>query len=216
MSLRGQMRDLSYRLRDAANRILALGREQAAVKRSDYLRVVFESLAFITGIIISAAFLLVRLFKGVQEASQAKQLLKQEQELSDLVISNISNQGIVMFDAQLRCLLWNPGMEDLLNINSKQAVGQRMQELDPLFGRDDVIGSLTLATEGKSAVFENEAVSQDGQERCLEINCLPVYMAERKLGIAFVRDVTEQWLARKQAERQNFDLEIKVLQRTAL
>ncbi|MDP8918002.1 MAG: ATP-binding protein [Pseudomonadota bacterium] len=215
MSLRGQMRDLSYRLRDAANRILALGREQAAVKRSDYLRVVFESLAFITGIIISAAFLLVRLFKGVQEASQAKQLLKQEQELSDLVISNISNQGIVMFDAQLRCLLWNPGMEDLLNINSKQAVGQRMQELDPLFGRDDVIGSLTLATEGKSAVFENEAVSQDGQERCLEINCLPVYMAERKLGIAFVRDVTEQWLARKQAERQNFDLEIKVLQRTA-
>jgi PAS domain-containing protein len=28
-------------------------------------------------------------------------------------------------------------------------------------------------------------------------------------------DVTEQWLARKQAERQNFDLEIKVLQRTA-
>src|SRR3712207_7484254 len=49
-------------------------------------------------------------------------------------------------------------------------------------------------------------------ERCLEINCLSVSMAERKLGIAFVRDVTEQWLARKQAERQNFDLEIKVLQ----
>ena len=40
-------------------------------------------------------------------------------------------------------------------------------------------------------------------------------MAERKLGIAFIRDVTEQWLARKQAERQNFDLEIKVQQRTA-
>jgi PAS domain S-box-containing protein len=215
MSLRGQMRDLAYTLRDAANRILVLGRDQAAVKRANYLRVLFESLAFITGIIISAAFLLVRLFKGVQEASQAKQLLKQEQELSDLVISNISNQGIVMFDAQLRCLLWNPGMEDLLNISSKQAVGQRMQDLDPIFGKDDVVGSLTQATEGTSSVFENEAVSQDGQERCLEINCLPVYMAERKLGIAFVRDVTEQWLARKQAERQNFDLEIKVLQRTA-
>ena len=215
MSLRGQMRDLAYTLRDAANRILVLGRDQAAVKRANYLRVLFESLAFITGIIISAAFLLVRLFKGVQEASQAKQLLKQEQELSDLVISNISNQGIVMFDAQLRCLLWNPGMEDLLNISSKQAVGQRMQDLDPIFGKDDVVGSLTQATEGTSSVFENEAVSQDGQERCLEINCLPVYMAERKLGIAFVRDVTEQWPARKQAERQNFDLEIKVLQRTA-
>jgi PAS domain-containing protein len=71
------------------------------------------------------------------------------------------------------------------------------------------------ATEGMSSIFENETSSPDGQERCLEINCFPVYMAERRLGIAFMRDVTEQWLARKQAERQNFDLEIKVLQRTA-
>ena len=107
----------------------------AVAKRSSYLQVVFEGFAFLLGIVLSAAFLLVRLFKGVQEASQAKQLLKQEQELSDLVINNISNQGIVMFDSQLRCLLWNPGMEDLLNIKPDQAVGQRMQDLDRLFAR---------------------------------------------------------------------------------
>jgi PAS domain S-box-containing protein len=213
--LRVQARDLAYQLRDITNKVTLLVREEAMAKRSTYLRYVFESFAFIIGIAVSAAFLLVRLFKGMQETTQAKQLLKQEQELSDLVINNISDQGIVMFDAHLRCLLWNPGMEDLLNLKPDQAVGQHMQDLDPIFAREDVSNSLIRATEGMSSILENEASSPDGQERCLEINCFPVYMAERKLGIAFMRDVTEQWLARKQTERQNFDLEIKVLQRTA-
>jgi PAS domain S-box-containing protein len=174
-----------------------------------------EGFAYLTGIILSAAFLLVRLFKGVQEASQTKQLLKQEQELSDLVIRNISNQGIVMFDSQLRCLLWNPGMEGLLSIKPETAVGVRLQNLDQFFAKEPIIKALARAVEGASSILEDEGVSSDGHERCLEVNSFPVYMAERKLGIAFVRDVTEQWLARKQAERQNFDLEIKVLQRTA-
>ncbi|WP_160195444.1 histidine kinase dimerization/phospho-acceptor domain-containing protein [Microvirga sp. BSC39] len=212
--LREQMMQLAYRLRDAANQMVALSHDQVALKRSSYLQVIFEGFAFLMGIVLSAAFLLIRLFKGVQEASQAKQLLKQEQELSDLVINNISNQGIIMFDGQLRCLLWNPGMEDLLNIKPDQAIGQRMENLDRLFGRTEIVEVLTNATEGASSVLEHEAVTSEGHERCLEINSFPILMAERKLGIAFIRDVTEQWLARKQAERQNFDLEIKVLQRT--
>ena len=213
--LRVQVHDLANQLRGIANQAMLLSHEEKAEKRSLYLRYVFESFAFIIGIAISAAFLVIRLLKGMQETTQAKQLLKQEQELSDLVINNISDQGIVMFDAELRCLLWNPGMEDLLNIKPDQAVGQHMQDLDPIFAQADAIGSLIRATEGVSSIFENETSSPDGQDRCLEINCFPVYMAERRLGIAFMRDVTEQWLARKQAERQNFDLEIKVLQRTA-
>ncbi|MBJ6126073.1 sensor histidine kinase [Microvirga splendida] len=213
--LREQAMQLAYRLRDVANEMVALSHGQAASKRSSYLQVIFEGIAFLIGIVLSAAFLLVRLFKGVQEASQAKQLLKQEQELSDLVINNISNQGIIMFDSQLRCLLWNPGMEGLLNLKPDQAIGQRMENLDRLFSKPEVVDALTRATEGASSILEHEAVTSEGHERCLEVNSFPIYMADRKLGIAFIRDVTEQWLARKQAERQNFDLEIKVLQRTA-
>jgi signal transduction histidine kinase len=213
--LRIQVRDLAYLLRDAANRVMLLNRQEGAEKRSMYLRIVFESFAFILGIILSAAFLILRLFKGIQETSQAKQLLRQEQELSDLVINNVGNQGIVMFDESLQCLLWNPGMEGLLNVKSDQAIGWRLHDLDPLFAKPDVVRSLNQAIEGTSSIFEDDAMSAGGQERCLEINCFPVSMAQRKLGIAFVRDVTEHWLARKQAERQNFDLEIKILQRTA-
>jgi len=212
--LQAQARALALRLRDVTNEVVAAGREITAVKRESYVRAVFQSFAFILGIVLSAAFLLIRLFRGVQEASRARQLLRQEQELSDLVINNVSNQGIVMFDEKLECLLWNPGMEGLLNVRPDQAVGRLLQDLDPLFSKVDVVRSLNLAVEGTSSVFENETTGE-GQERCLEVNCFPVSMAQRKLGIAFVRDVTEQWLARKQAERQNFDLEIKILQRTA-
>ncbi len=213
--LRAQMQDLSMRLRDLANRVLLLNREQGGAKRAMYLRVVFESLAFTAGIVLSAIFLLVRLFKGMQEANQTRQLLRQEQELSDLVINNISNQGIVMFDGSLRCLLWNPGMEGLLNIKADQAVGQPMRDLNSLFGMPEVIRALAQAVDGTSSIVESETKTLNGQGRCLEFNCFPVNMAGRMLGIAFIRDVTEQWLARKEAERQNFDLEIKVLQRTA-
>ena len=150
MLMREQVRELAYKLRDAANRIVWLSREESVTKRSSYLQVVFESFAYLSGIVLCAAFLMVRLFKGVQEASQAKQLLKQEQELSDLVISNISNQGIVMFDGQLRCLLWNPGMEDLLDHQARSGggpadagsgpafrEGRRCRSADPGDGRDE-------------------------------------------------------------------------------
>ncbi|MCB5177482.1 MULTISPECIES: sensor histidine kinase [Microvirga] len=213
--MRSQARDLAYELRSAANKVMLLNREQGAMTRTMYLRVVFESLAFIIGIVISASFLLLRLFKGMQEANQAKRLLRQEQELSDLVINNISNQGIIIFDERLNCLLWNPGMETLLGLKPEQTVGQNLPALDPLFSKPDTVQSLGQAIQGASSVFEDDSPTQTGHERCLEINCFPLNMAERKLGIAFIRDVTEQWLARKQAERQNFDLEIKVLQRTA-
>lgn len=212
--LRIQARDLSYLLRDTANKVMLLNQREGAAKRSMYLRIVFESFAFILGIVLSAGLLILRLFKGIQETSQARQLLRQEQELSDLVINNVSNQGIVMFDASLRCLLWNPGMEGLLSIKPDQAIGWHLHDLDPLFAREEVVRALNQAIEGTSSIFEDDAGSS-GQERCLEINCFPVSMAQRKLGIAFVRDVTEHWLARKAAERQNFDLEIKILQRTA-
>jgi PAS domain S-box-containing protein len=215
LNMRSQTRDLAYELRSAANKVMLLNREQGAMTRNLYLRVVFESLAFIIGIVITASFLLLRLFKGMQEANEAKRLLRQEQELSDLVINNISNQGIVIFDEHLNCLLWNPGMEALLGLRPDETVGQNLPLLDPLFGKPETVQSLNRAVRGASSVFEDDTPLPTGHERCLEINCFPLNMAERKLGIAFVRDVTEQWLARKQAERQNFDLEIKVLQRTA-
>lgn len=213
--LRDQAQDLARLMSEATNQVMILHRDDEASKRASYMRLVFQSTLFIIGIAISTAFLLVRLFKKINEARETRQLLLQEQKLSDLVINNISNQGIVIFDESLRCLLWNPGMEGLIGIKPEDAVGRGIQTLDPLFAKPDVANSLLGAVRGTNRIFEDASFLADGHERCLEINCLSLVMAERRLGIAFFRDVTEQWLARKRAERQNLDLEIKVLQRTA-
>ena len=174
LQLRSQTRELAYELRDIANKVLLMSREDGARTRSMYLRAVFESLAFIVGIVITASFLLLRLFKGMQEARQAKRLLRQEQELSDLVINNISNQGIVIFDERLNCLLWNPGMEGLLGVRPDNTVGQSLESLDPLFAHSGITSALSQAVEGASSIREFEAVAGDGQERCLEVSCFPL------------------------------------------
>ncbi|MGO4705373.1 ATP-binding protein [Microvirga sp. 2MCAF38] len=213
--VRTQTREIAYFLRDVANKVMIFNRQEGTNTRVKYLRVVVESMLFILGIFVSASFLLVRLYKGLSEATQAKRLLRQEQEFSDLVINNISNQGIVIFNEDLTCLLWNPGMEVLLNLDATDSVDRPLREAVPLFSREEVGSALAQAIMGTSSVIEDEGISPDGRERCLEIHCFPLDMAERNLGIAFLRDITESWQARKQAEQQNVDLEIKVQQRTA-
>lgn len=199
-------------LRDAANKTLLSEREAEAVARRGYLRVLVESIASVVGILFGAALLSLRLFNGLRDSRRTQRLLRQEQEFSDLVI-NLSNQGIIIFDARLRCLLWNPGMEALLGIQSHEVVGRPLAAADPLFGEAEVESVLRKVAHGGSALIEHEYLTLD-QERCLEISCHPLRVTERDLVIGFVRDVTERWLARKVAEQHSVDLQNEVRQRT--
>jgi PAS domain S-box-containing protein len=199
-------------LRDAGNAAILAGRDEEATARERYLNVLFQSIASVLGILFGAAILSLRLYRGMRETRRAQRLLRQEQEFSDLVI-NLSHQGIIIFDANLRCLLWNPGMEALLQIESHMIVGRPLVSAVPLFERPEIEAVLRRATRGESVLVECEAADAD-LERCMEISCHPLRMSERDLVIAFVRDVTERWQARKRAERQSVDLQNEVKQRT--
>lgn len=199
-------------LRDATNRAVSVGRQEASQTRQNYLQVLLESIASVMGILFGAAVLSWRLLKGMRETQRAQRLLRQEQEFSDLVIS-LSNQGIVIFDTGLRCLLWNPGMEALLGVDSHAVVGRPLEAADPIFRNPDISSVVRRATLGESTLIEHEELTSS-PERCLEISCHPLRMSERDLVIAFVRDVTERWQARRQAEKQSVDLRNEVKQRT--
>jgi PAS domain S-box-containing protein len=199
-------------LRDAANKAVAIGRQEASETRQNYLQVLLESIGSVTGILFGAAVLSWLLLKGMRDSQRTQRLLRQEQEFSDLVIS-LSNQGVVIFDTRLRCLLWNPGMEVLLGVHSHEVVGRALEAADPLFRSADVTGVVQRAVRGESALIEHEDITAE-RERCLEISCHPLRMSERDLVIAFVRDVTERWQARRQAEQQSVDLRNQVRQRT--
>jgi PAS domain S-box-containing protein len=208
LDLRAEVATLHQTLRDTTNRLLLQQRELNADTRDLYHHVVLESLAAVMGILVSSTVLLLRLFRGIRETRRAERLLRQEQELSDLVV-NLSNQGIVIFDRNLRCLLWNPGMEALFQFTASEVVGRSLAGA-PLFDHPVVSAAMAQAIRGESALVEDEGLSPNYPERCLEISFHPLRMAEQNLAIAFMRDVTERWLARRNAERQTVDLERKI------
>jgi PAS domain S-box-containing protein len=198
--------------REAANAAMLAKRELEATARQQYMDVLFQSIGSVLGILFGAAVLSLRFYRGIRETRRAQRLLRQEQEFSDLVI-NLSHQGIIIFDSNLRCLLWNPGMEALLQTESHMVVGRPLVSAVPLFERAEIESVLRRATRGESGLVECEAADPD-RERCIEISCHPLRMSERDLVIAFVRDVTERWQARKRAERHSVDLQNEVKQRT--
>jgi PAS domain S-box-containing protein len=204
--------DTAAVFRDAANAVVLEGREQEAAARQKYMDVLFQSIGSVLGILFGAAVLSLRFYRGIRETRRAQRLLRQEQEFSDLVI-NLSHQGIIIFDTNLRCLLWNPGMDALLQVESHMVVGRPLVSAVPLFERPEIESVLRRATRGESGLVECEGAGSD-HERCIEISCHPLRMSERDLVIAFARDVTERWQARKRAERHSVDLQNEVKQRT--
>ncbi|HEY8382504.1 MAG TPA: ATP-binding protein [Microvirga sp.] len=214
LSLAAQAIRLGDMLRGFANTQVHRNRVDNARNREYYLRIVYESMASVLGIIVSAGILAFRLWSGLRETKQAQTLLRQEQEFSELVI-DLSNQGIVILDQTLTCLLWNPGMEALLEAKAENVVGRPVQSVLPIFRSPRIEAAMLQAMGGASSMVEDESLTPQLQLRCLEISCHPLRMSGRNLVIAFVRDITERWRARKEAEQQNVDLEMKVQQRTA-
>jgi PAS domain S-box-containing protein len=214
LRLRALTASFASELRDIANLMLRYDREVVASTSETYSHFLVEGLVTLLGILLGLTVVSVNFLLGLREKRRAEQLLRQEQEFSDLVIS-LSNQGIIIIGSGGRCLLWNPGMEALLGINGTEALGRPLAETAPLFGRPSVFAAVQRALEGAGATIEEAGLSPALEERCLEISCHPLRMGERDLVIMFVRDVTERWQKRKFAERQNVDLEIKVQQRTA-
>lgn len=206
----GHARDL----RDVANNISNFDQVHVTASINLYRRVVMESLALLLVTFLSTLVVVLYLLRGIREKKRAERLLRQEQQFSDLVI-NLGHQGIVILDERLHCLLWNPGMEALLGVRTQDVVGGPLALRVPLFGRERVGEALAEALRGRSASVEEDSVFPGFRSGCVEVSCHHLRMSERDLVIAFVRDVTEQWQRRKQAEQQNVDLENKVRQRTA-
>jgi PAS domain S-box-containing protein len=213
-AIRTEVTPLVRSLRDATNRFVVLERNERGAARDTLRHIILEIMASVIGILVSGAILILRVVKGIRDARTADRLLRQEKEFSDLVVT-LSDQGIVIFDKSLTALLWNPGMEALLGVRATEVLGRPLDAAASLFRRRAVHGAMLKAADGVSTTVEDDSWSLDELARCLEISCHPLRISERDLVVAFVRDVTARWEARKQAERQNVDLERTVEQRTA-
>jgi PAS domain S-box-containing protein len=207
-------RETAAYLRSLANRIVIRNHASAQTLRDRYLQILLETATSFAAVLLASIYFTIGFVRRVNENIRTRQLLVEQERLADLVIDNVSSQGIVIFDGSLTCLLWNPGMAALSGIAAADMTGHTLEHEASLFAKPGVRAALLRAAAGTGSVIEDEGTSSLGRERLLEIHSYPLRTDGRQLGIAFILDVSEHWQARRQAERQNQTLEIQVEQRT--
>ena len=162
---------------------------------------------------MSATVLSLRLFDGVLTTRRGNPPLPQQPAFSDLVVG-LSNQGVLVLDEARTCLFWNPGMQSLFGLESKDAIGRPIEKSVALFGSPELSAIFDSGKPGASCTIEEEGPGSGSSARCLEICCHPVGVSERRFLVAFVRDVTDDWRAGRATKRHNLDLQCEIQQQS--
>lgn len=71
--------------------------------------------------------------QDISKRKQSEEALRQALRLNQLIISSVQ-EGIVVYDSDLYCRVWNPFMEKITGIKSADAVGKMPQDVFPFLG----------------------------------------------------------------------------------
>ena len=136
--------------------------------------------------------------RDVTEQRRAELLLQEAGELNRQIIAS-ANEGMVVYDRDLRCLVWNPFMEELTGILSSDALGKSYADLVPSWvsGHDPGV-ELKRALAGEMVAVPDQKIPLAAGQRWLSSRKGPLRNAEGQIigVIVTLRDITD----RKQAE----------------
>jgi PAS domain S-box-containing protein len=134
----------------------------------------------------------------VTERRRAEEALRESSEFQKQVIAG-AREGIVVYDRELRYVVWNPLMEELTGVRAADVVGRHCLEVFPFLREQgvDVLLARALAGETVSSPDFRYTVPQTGRAGWVAGRYGPLLDADgRTIGvIATVRDVTERRLA---------------------
>jgi PAS domain S-box-containing protein len=187
-----------------SNRFVAAERAAMGERRDRY--------GLVFGILASGAIMSLRLFQELRRGLQSEAKLRAELDFSALLL-NSSNDGIAAFDSDARCTHWNDAMNNLFGIRREEMIGKSIfarfgptskHPLTPMIAQ-------TLAGEN---TYQDDYVLRSGQY--VEITSFPLWNHGKVTGgIAFVRDITDRYHARRKLEQDRDALELLVKHRTA-
>jgi PAS domain S-box-containing protein len=138
--------------------------------------------------------------EDVSARRQSEQALRESEHFLSTVISSVG-EGIIVYDRELRYVVWNRFMEELTGVPAAQAIGKRALDLFPHL-RGAVEAGLHRALRGETVSAQDSRffVPQTGREGWVNGVYAPhTSTSGEVLGVvAVVRDVTE--LRRREAE----------------
>lgn len=130
----------------------------------------------------------------VTEQKRAERLLRDASELNRQIIASV-NEGVVVYDRDLRCVAWNPFTEKLTGTSSAAALGKRHSEVVPGVAGLDLESVLQRALQGDTITLPDLEVSAAGDgKRWISSRKGPLRNAQGEITgvIATLHDLTDR------------------------
>ena len=164
---------------------------------------------FTAEILGSVALLMIAVYIIVRQVSavRAERALRETNQFATEIIDN-AGEGIVVYDRQLRYLLWNRFMEELTGLEAEKVVGHHATELFPHLREQHVDDLLYRAMAGETVASPDIHYYLPGTEKRGWVSAVyrPHYDANGNIvgAIGLIRDITERKAAEQQIEYQAY------------
>ena len=143
----------------------------------------------------------VVVFRNVSDHKRARDALKVSQNFAETILTSV-NEGIVVYDRELRYRAWNKVMEEFTGLPASQIIGSSALDLFPQFMLPGIDRLMLRAMRGERVVSEDTRyrVPQSGKEGWLVATLSPHTSPEGEtIGVVgIVRDIS----ARKVSEQE--------------
>jgi diguanylate cyclase (GGDEF)-like protein/PAS domain S-box-containing protein len=160
-------------------------------------------------VFVAAALLLVAIYIVVRQfaAVRAERALRETNQFASEIIDN-AGEGIVVYDRNLRYLIWNRFMEDMTGLPAGEVIGRRATDVFPHMREQEVDKLLERAMAGETVASPDIHFYVPNTERQGWVSAVyrPHYDAAGKLigAIGLIRDITERKSAEQQIEYQAY------------
>ena len=135
---------------------------------------------------------------------------KREPAESDLAADIMTNagEGIIVYDGEMRCQVWNRFMEDLTGLRTEHVLGKRAGDFFPLLGDQPIEEILARVLKGETVSVAETSYMVPGTERegWMSASYRPQYDSKGNVTgiIGRVLDLTDRKRAEQQMEYQAY------------